>query len=85
MPGAARLTDKCSYHDVPNTQASPDVIVNNLGVHRMTDLWGNCACIKLVQGSPDIIVNNLPAGRCGDLTYISAVIVTCSGDTFYNG
>ena len=85
MPGlgVARFTDKCTYHDAKNTQGSPDVLVNGLGVHRVTDLWGNCACIKLVTGCPTVIINGLQGGRCRDFTYITAMVASCSPDTLY--
>lgn len=41
MPGIVRLGDKCSGHDGwpprPNIEASTNVFVNDLGVHRLGD------------------------------------------------
>lgn len=41
MPGIVRLGDVCSGHDGfpsrPNNQASSDVFVNSIGVHRVGD------------------------------------------------
>lgn len=55
-----------------NTTGSPDVIINNKPVHRLTD-EGNCRCphggtYKSIEGSNNVIANNLLVTRIGDTT-----------------
>ena len=95
MPGAARLGDFCTGHDGwhprPNIQASTDVLVNDIGSHRVSDLWpihtrmGKAPhdSITLV-GSPDVFVNDLPKARIGDLLDCGSLIETGSNDVLVN-
>ena len=55
-----------------NTSVSPNVFVNNLGLHRLTDS-GPCNCphggtYKSSSGSSSVFVNGKPATRIGDTT-----------------
>lgn len=54
-------------------QGSPDVVVNNIAVHRKGDLWsvhccqwGNCYDSILRAGSPNVKANGLEVGRVSD-------------------
>ena len=55
-----------------NNSTSPNVFVNNLGLHRLTDS-GPCNCphggtYKSSSGSSSVFVNGKPATRIGDTT-----------------
>lgn len=97
MPGAARLGDIGTGHGCwisrPNDQASPNVIVNNRGIHRVTDHWMTHCCPAIPEchdshlgdGSPNVYANNLKVGRCGDPVICGSYIATCSGNVIVNG
>jgi uncharacterized Zn-binding protein involved in type VI secretion len=72
-----RLGDICTGHDCfpsrPNNEASNNVFVNNLGVHRVGDSWdihccpdNGCHDSVIQTGSPNVFVNNKPVARVGD-------------------
>lgn len=72
--GVCDIGEPCCAHgrNGANVQVSPDVWVNGLGVHRLTDT-GDCRCphggiYKSTEGSPDVFVNGLPVTRIGDTT-----------------
>ena len=67
----------------PADQGSPDVIVNNIPVVRLTDHYPKHCCGPVChdgnasEGSPDVFANNLAVHRNGDA-------ISC-GDTAANG
>ncbi len=95
MPAAHRHTDICTGHGCwpprPNIQGSPNVFVNVLGSHRVTDAWHvHCcgpACHGSVQcsGSPNVFVNLLPHARIGDAVCCGSRNATGSHNVFING
>ncbi|QCG76126.1 putative baseplate hub sub and tail lysozyme [Pseudomonas phage vB_PaeM_PA5oct] len=96
MPEAVRLGDICSGHQIgypprPNVQGSPNVFVNNLPEHRVTDKWdvhcsptGSCHNSTMAVGSPNVWVNNLPAARLGDLVGCTSLAAQGSPNVFIN-
>ena len=75
MPEVCRLGDFSTGHSGwpprPNIEASPNVFVNNLGVHRQGDAWdihcnSSCHGGVLASGSSTVYVNNKQLGRIGD-------------------
>ena len=94
MPAAVRFNDICTGHNCwpprPNDQGSPDVFINNLASHRLTDHWvthccGTCHDSNACQGSPDVFVNNLNKCRIGDAVCCGSRMATGSPDVFVNG
>ncbi len=94
MPSAVRLSDVCSGHGCfpsrPNVQASPDVIINGRGSHRLTDKWAvhccaSCHDSNACQGSPNVFVNNLNKCRIGDAVCCGSSMATGSPNVFVNG
>jgi uncharacterized Zn-binding protein involved in type VI secretion len=101
MPGNARLTDIwagiCCCHPPigcvgmtgPIVTASPNVIVNNLGQARLTDVVvGYCGHVGvIVTASSDVITNNLGTARLGDAVTGCTIgtIVTASPNTKTDG
>ena len=93
MPAITRLTDIASGHgcwpDSDVIQASPNVIVNNLGVFRVTDAVRVHCCVschgrKGASGSPDTIFNDLNVMRLFDPIDCGGFMVTGSSDTIVN-
>lgn len=76
MTAAVRRGDQCSGHGCfpsrPNVEASPDVMVNGIGSHRLGDAWATHCCGPVchssaaAQGSPNVFVNGKPKCRVGD-------------------
>lgn len=76
MPSIVRLGDQSQGHSCwpprPNIEASSNVFANNIGIHRVTDLWSSHCCADIChdgfqsQGSPNVFVNNLQVARTGD-------------------
>ena len=94
MPSAVRLSDVCSGHGCfpsrPNVQASPDVIINGRGSHRLTDKWAVHCCLlchasQAASGSPNVIVNNLNKCRIGDAVACGSTMVQGSPNVIVNG
>ena len=94
MPAAHRHRDICTGHGCwpprPNATASPDVFVNGLGQHRLTDSWlvhccGGCHAGVAATGSPNVFVNGLNACRIGDAVSCGSFMATGSPDVFING
>ncbi len=92
MPGAARLSDKCSGHGCwpprQNNQASDDVFVNERGQHRKDDQWAihccpgrGCHISVLLAGSPICFANEKQRGRLQDFVACGSVVATGSSDT----
>jgi len=75
--------------------ASPTVLVNTIGAHRLTDLntthtipCGDNCCSHtqpLTTASPTVIVNTLGSGRVGDMYVSCGMIVSGSPTVFVNG
>lgn len=69
----------------PNDQASDDVFVNNIAVHRHTDHWTTHVCVSshdsnLSSGSGTVYVNNLQCSRIGDPVACGSAIAQGSVD-----
>lgn len=94
MIPVTRLTDICTGHSSwiprPNAEASEDVFVNNLGVHREGDAWqqhpsnspnpphgGN-----LASGSSTVFINGKQCGRIGDPVDCGSAVATGSPDVY---
>lgn len=96
MPEAIRFGDLCKGHGCygsrPNNEASPDVVINGLGAHRVDDSWESHCCgpdchsSVAAEGSPDVIVNGKPLCRVNDLTACGSPMgLTHSPDVVING
>jgi uncharacterized Zn-binding protein involved in type VI secretion len=94
MPAAVRFSDRCSGHGCwgprPNDQGSPNVFINNLASHRLTDGWQAHCCLschrsQACEGSPNVFVNNLNKCRIGDAVCCGSVMVQGSPNVFVNG
>ena len=76
MPAVTRLGDVCTGHGCypprVNDEASTNVFVNGIGVHREGDHWVTHTCGDnthdgiLETGSSTVFVNGIPAARIGD-------------------
>jgi len=93
MPGASRLGDICTGHGCfpsrPNISASEDVFVNDIGSHRVGDMWDVHCCASChdgvtIQGSPDVFVNDQPKARIGDAVDCGSMILEGSEDVLVN-
>jgi uncharacterized Zn-binding protein involved in type VI secretion len=93
MPAAARLGDFCTGHGCfpsrANLTASGDVLVNDIGAHRVGDIWDVHKCVTIhggvtVVGSPDVFVNDLPKARVGDQVDCGSLILNGSQDVEVN-
>lgn len=91
--GICRLGDICSGHaDWPprvNDEASTNVYVNGIGVHRDGDHWvthcnsiPQCHDSVLQSGSSTVFVNNKEVGRIGDPVACGSVVVGGSTNVF---
>lgn len=74
-PPTVRLGDVSAGHcfeSRPNISGSPDVYINGIPAHRVTDAWPVHTCGDAshssitVGGSPTVFVNGLPLARVGD-------------------
>ena len=93
MAAVTRLGDFCSGHGCypprPNDEASSDVFVNGLGVHRLGDHWvvhccqNDCHDGEAATGSPTVFVNGLPAVRIGDFVSCGSVSAEGSPRVFF--
>ena len=91
---AARLTDVSTGHGCfpgrTNSGASQDVIINDLGAHRLGDPWNEHSCSGKTHGgtlagaSQDVIINDLGAGRVGDPISCGDSVASGSPDVFIN-
>lgn len=90
MNPAARVGDKSTKLNVALT-GSPNVFVNGLAWHRVTDTWspGSSPCsapgIVLATGSTSVFVNNLAAGAVTKLLSCPATVATGSSNVFVGG
>lgn len=91
MPGAARLSDRCTGHGCypsrPNVEASTDVFTNDRGAHRQGDGWAVHVCTgahkgNLSSGSSNVFINDKQAGRIGDPVSCGSKVQTGSSDVF---
>jgi uncharacterized Zn-binding protein involved in type VI secretion len=93
MPAACRLNDFCTGHGCfpsrPNLSASEDVFVEDIGSHRLGDIWDVHACETIhggitVSGSEDVFVNDQPKARIGDEVDCGSTILTGAESVFVN-
>lgn len=96
MPAAVRLGDVCTGHGCfpsrPNDEGSPNVFVNDLPSHRLTDHWVTHCCPPpspchdsvAAEGSPNVFVNDLPKCRIGDAVACGSTMATGSNNVFVN-
>jgi uncharacterized Zn-binding protein involved in type VI secretion len=92
MPNIARLGDKCSGHGCfpprPNIQASSNVFVNGIGVHREGDGYAthccgpSCHTSTLAVGSQKVFVNGKGVGRIADPVACGSAIAQGSANVF---
>jgi len=95
MPPVTRLGDICTGHDCfpprGNDQASPNVYVNNIPVHRKTDHWpvhccgGSCHDSNLAAGSSTVFSNFLDLCRIGDPVACGSAVAQGSPNVFAGG
>lgn len=95
MPAITRLGDRGTGHGCfpprPNIQASTNVFVNNIGLHRQTDGWdyhccgSSCHSGNLAMGSKTVYVNGLQCGRIGDPVSCGSAVAEGSLNTFAGG
>ena len=91
MAGVVRMGDVSTGHGTwpsrPNIQASSDVFVNGLGVHRNGDAWAiHCDNLPICHSGElvtpatrTVFANGLPIGSVGD--QISCADVVATGST----
>lgn len=91
MTGAARLGDICTGHGCfpsrANSSGSPDVFINGMPAHRVSDSWLPHTCVSthdsvLGSGSNTVFINGKAAGRIGDAVACGSTIMTGSSDVF---
>ena len=74
-----------------NDEASPDVFINNIAVHRVTDHWPTHCCgpachdSNMADGSGTVFVNNLSIARVTDAVACGSKAAEGSPDTFAGG
>lgn len=77
-----------------NTTGSPNIYVNGIPVHRISDI-GDCRCphggsYQSITGSSSVFFNGIPVTRVGDITQCMAcgqtgTHVSGSGNVFVGG
>lgn len=92
MPAVTFLNAICTGHGCyparPNNEASPNVFVNGIPVHRKTDSWESHECDGeshagvLSSGSSSVFVNGLACGRIGDSVSCGSKVAQGSGNVF---
>lgn len=92
MPGVSYLgaigTGHGCYPSRANDQASSNVFVNNIPVHRETDHWTTHCCgdschdSELSKGSSTVFTNNLQTSRIEDPVACGSAIAEGSDNTF---
>jgi len=95
MPAAVRLGDLSTGHPPwpprPNNGASTDVLINNLGAHRVGDTWAihcagsSCHVSTQLTGSPNVFVNGRALARVGDDIACGDKNAQGSPNVFVNG
>jgi len=91
MPNVCRLSDMCTghggYRSRPCITASRNVFTNNLGTHRVGDIWTFHRRKRahkgiLISGSSTVFVNNRSIGRIGDVINCGSFVATGSPNVF---
>jgi len=92
MPAISRLGDSSAGHDGypprANDEASPDVFVNGIAIHRIGDHWPtHCdltTCHDAVQsaGCSSVFANGKAVARIGDEISCSDIVAAGSPDVF---
>jgi len=95
MPAVHRLGDIGTGHGCypsrPNIQASPNVYVNSISVHRQGDAWAthccgpSCHASVLAAGSSTVYINSLQCARIGDPVACGSACATGSPNVFAGG
>ena len=95
MPAVTRLADNGTGHGCwpprGNDQASPNVFVNNIPVHRVTDHWPVHCCgpachdSNLADGDLTVFANNLSVGRIDDAVACGSKVAEGSTNVFADG
>lgn len=95
MPAVTRLGDLCTGHGCfgqrPNDEASPNVFVNGIGVHRVGDHWVSHCCgpvchdSNMATGSSTVFINGKAAARIGDMVACGSASAQGSPNTFFGG
>ena len=93
MSAVTRLGDTCSGHGCfpprPNDEASANVFVNGIGVHRKGDHWVTHCCTIICHdavatgGSSKVFVNGKAAVRIGDEIACGSVSAQGSPSVFF--
>lgn len=91
MPNVCRLSDICTGHNGypprPCITSSNNVFVNNLGAHRLGDIWNRHRRKRahkgvLAAGSSTVYVNNKQLGRISDPINCGSFVATGSPNVF---
>lgn len=92
MPAVTRLGDQCTGHGCfpprVNDEASTNVFVNGLGVHRVGDHWVTHCCgpachdSVAASGSSTVFVNGKAMMRIGDSVACGSLVAQGSGNVF---
>lgn len=95
MPAVTRLGDNCTGHGCwpprPNNQASSNVFVNGIAVHRQGDGWAvhccgpACHAGNLAAGSATVYVNGKQCGRVSDPVNCGSTVAEGSPNVFAGG
>lgn len=90
MPKATRIGDLCTGHESfpprPSISGSSDVFVNDIGSHRVGDLWAPHPHDGiLISGSASVFVNDAPKGRVGDMVDCGSMVLNGSDDVEVGG
>lgn len=95
MAAVARLGDLCTGHGCwpprPGIEASDDVFVNGIRVHRVGDGWqthccdGSCHPGVVVSGSGSVFINGRSAARIADSINCGSLIAQGSPNVFIGG
>lgn len=95
MPAVSYLGAICSGHSCfpprVNDEASGNVFVNGIGVHRASDHWVTHCCgdechdSALSAGSSSVYVNGLQMARIGDPVACGSVVAQGSDNVFCGG
>lgn len=93
MSVAARIGDMSAGHCFfprPNTQGSPNVLINGRPAHTIGMKWPIHKCGKkfhpsfTAMGSPNVIVNGLALARVGDRLTCGDIIASGSPNVLVN-
>ena len=95
MPAVSYLGAICTGHACfpprVNDEASPNVFVNGIAVHREGDHWithccgDSCHDSALASGSSTVFVNGLQMARIGDPVACGSAIAQGSDNVFCGG